>query len=152
WAGNSPGTGVTADNFSTRWTGQVLAPQSGDYIFTTTADDGVRLYVNGQLVIDNWVDQSATTKNSAAITLVAGTRYDIRMEYYEHGGDAVAKLFWAYPGQSQTSIATSQLYLPTNVAPVVNAGTDQTITLPATASLSGIASDDGLPSPPGSLT
>jgi hypothetical protein len=130
----------------------VQAPQNGDYIFSTTADDGVRLWVNGALVIDNWVDQSPTTKNSAAITLVAGTRYDIRMEYYEHGGGAVAKLLWTYPGQSQTPIATSQLYLPANSAPVVNAGVDQTITLPATASLSGTASDDGLPSPPGSLT
>jgi hypothetical protein len=152
WAANAPGSGVTVDNFSVRWTGQVQAPQNGDYIFSTTADDGVRLWINGLLVIDNWVDQSSTTKNSAAITLVAGTRYDIRMEYYEHGGSAVAKLLWAYPGQSQTAIPTSQLYLPANSAPVVNAGVDQTITLPATAALSGTASDDGLPSPPGSLT
>ena len=151
WEANAPGSGVTVDNFSVRWTGQVQAPQNGDYIFSTTADDGVRLWINGLLVIDNWVDQSATTKNSAAITLVAGTRYDIRMEYYEHGGSAVAKLLWAYPGQSQTAIPTSQLYLPANSAPVVNAGVDQTITLPATAALSGTASDDGLPSP-GSLT
>jgi hypothetical protein len=152
WAAAAPATGVTVDNFSVRWTGQVQAPQSGDYIFSTTADDGVRLYVNGALVIDNWVDQSATTKSTTPITLVAGARYDIRMEYYEHGGDAVAKLLWSYPGQSQTAIQTSQLYLPANTAPVVNAGVDQTIALPATASLSGTASDDGLPSPPGTLT
>jgi len=152
WAGNAPASGVTADNFSVRWSGQVQAPQSGDYIFTTIADDGVRLYVNGNLVIDNWVDQSATTKNSAPITLVGGTKYDIRMEYYEHGGDAVARLLWSYPGQSQIAIQTSQLYLPANTAPVVNAGVDQTITLPATASLSGTATDDGLPSPPSATT
>jgi hypothetical protein len=112
WAGNSPVSGVGIDNFSVRWTGQVQAPVSGNYTFSTTADDGVRLWVNGQLLIDNWVDQSATTKTSAAVALVAGTRYDIKMEYFEHGGDAVAKLLWAYPGQAQVAIPQSQLYPP----------------------------------------
>jgi hypothetical protein len=110
WGAASPATGVNIDNFSVRWTGQVQAPVSGAFTFATTADDGVRLWVNGQLVIDNWVDQSATTRTSAAITLVAGTKYDVRMEYYEHGGDAVAELLWAYPGQAQIAIPKSQLY------------------------------------------
>jgi len=110
------------------------------------------LWVNGALVIDNWVDQSATSKTSAAINLVAGTKYNIAMEYYEHGGDAVARLQWTYPGQGLAPIPSTQLYLPPNTAPTVNAGADKTITLPATASLAGTASDEGLPSPPGSLT
>jgi hypothetical protein len=152
WTTGAPASGVTADNFSVRWTGQVQAPLAGDYTFTTIADDGVRLWVNGQLLIDNWVDQSATARSSAVVTLVAGARYDIKMEYYEHGGDASAKLLWAYPGQAQVAIPQTQLYTPANQAPVVNAGADQTITLPATASLSGTATDDGLPSPPGQRT
>ena len=110
WASNAPVSGVTADNFSVRWTGQVQAPLSGNYTFSTTADDGVRLWVNGQLMIDNWIDQSATTKTSAAVPLVAGTKYDIKMEYYERGGAAVAKLLWTYPGQAQQPIPTTQLY------------------------------------------
>jgi hypothetical protein len=152
WASAAPASGVGVDNFSVRWTGQVQAPQDGSYIFQTTADDGVRLWVNGALVIDNWVDQGATPKTSAAIALVAGTKYDIKMEYYEHGGSAVAKLAWTYPGQAMAPIAQTQLYLPANQAPVVNAGADKTITLPATASMAGTASDDGLPVPPGTLT
>ena len=152
WASAAPISGVAVDNFSVRWTGQVQAPISGSYTFSTSADDGVRLWVNGQLVIDNWVDQSVTTKSSAAISLAGGSLYDVRMEYYEHTGAAVAKLLWAYPGQAQAAIPQSQLYPPANRAPVANAGADRTVTLPATASLTGSATDEGLPSPPGQLT
>jgi len=113
WINSAPATGVTADNFAVLWTGQVQAPFAGSYTFATTADDGVRLWVNGQLLIDNWVDQSATTKVSAPVTLVAGTKYDIRMEYYEHGGGATAKLQWTHPGQPlRDVIPQTQLYPP----------------------------------------
>jgi hypothetical protein len=152
WASAAPVTGVSIDNYSVRWTGQVQAPVSGSYNFTTSADDGVRLWVGGQLLIDNWVDQAVTTRTSAAVVLVAGSLYAVRMEYYEHTGLATAKLLWAYPGQAQVVIARTQLYAPANRAPVANAGADQTIALPATASLTGTATDDGLPSPPGLLS
>ena len=56
WADGAPDPQVQADNFSVRWSGQLMAPVTGSYTFTTTSDDGVRLYVNGQLVIDNWTD------------------------------------------------------------------------------------------------
>jgi hypothetical protein len=140
---------VTADNFSVRWTGQLKPIVTGAHTFSTTADDGIRLWVNNQLVIDNWVDQSATTKSSAAIQLTAGVLYPIKIEYYEHTGSATARLMWAYPGQTQIVVPQLQLYLPapaTNQPPIVNAGPDQTIALPASASLSGTVTDDGLPS------
>jgi len=152
WASSAPAPGVTTDNFSVRWTGLVQAPVSGSYTFTTIADDGVRLWVNGQLLIDNWVDQAETARTSAPLTLAAGAQYDIRMEYYEHGGLASAKLQWSYPGQTQAPIPQTQLYPPANRAPVVSAGADRTITLPATASLAGTASDDGQPAPPATMT
>ena len=118
WAASAPAAGVTFDNFSVRWTGLVQAPVSGSYAFTTIADDGVRLWVNGQLLIDNWVDQAAASRTSAPVPLVAGTRYDIRMEYYEHAGNASAKLQWSYPGQARAAIPQTQLYPPPNRAPV----------------------------------
>ena len=148
WASAAPAAGVTADNFSVRWTGRVQAPVNGSYTFTTIADDGVRLWVNGQLVVDNWVDQSAATRSSAPIPLVGGNLYDLKLEYYEHGGLATAKLLWAYPGRTQSAIPQSQLYPPANRALTVNAGPDRTITLLASTSLTGSASDDGQPSPP----
>ncbi len=106
-------------------------------------------------MINNWTNHNSTTNTSAAVGLTAGAMYAIRIEYTEATGDATARLRWAYPGQSTQVIPESRLYpdaLPTNQAPTVNAGNDQTITLPSTASLTGTATDDGLPSPPATLT
>jgi len=152
WASTGPAPGVTVDNFSVRWTGQVQAPAGGNYTFSTSADDGVRLWVNGQLLIDSWFDQAVMTRTSAPIALVAGSRYDIRMEYYEHTLLATARLLWAYPGQAQVAIPQSQLYSPANRAPIVNAGADRTVTLPGAATLAGTATDEGLPAPPSQLS
>src|SRR5205823_14123676 len=77
WASGAPVPGATADNFSVRWTGRVQPPISGSYTFTTIADDGVRLWVNGQLLIDNWIDQAATARSSAPVTLAGGALYDL---------------------------------------------------------------------------
>jgi len=110
WGTGTPaGTALTSpDTFSVRWTGRVTAPVTGSYTFTTSSDDGVRLWVNNQLIINNWTDHSATT-NSGVINLTANTAYDIRMEYYENGGQAVARLYWSYPGRSRQIIPSSRL-------------------------------------------
>ena len=94
WGGGNPVSGVGADNFSVRWTGQIVPEFGEEYTFYTTTDDGVRLWIDGQLIIDKWIDQSPT-EWSGAISLVAGQRYDIKLEYYEKGGGAVSKLFWS---------------------------------------------------------
>lgn len=113
WAGAAPGpSGITADNFSTRWTGYVRVTQSGSYRFQTVSDDGVRLYVNGNLVIDRWNDHSATTDTTVDIPLVAGNAYTIVLEYYENAGDAVMRLHWRLPGSS-TYVAIPGGPLPT---------------------------------------
>jgi hypothetical protein len=109
WGDDSPGSQVGSDYFSVKWTGQVRAPLSGTYTFTVTGDDGVRLYLDGQLVIDGWADQHATSY-SYTTTLTAGTLYHIELHYYEHGGDASCWLGWSYPGQSTQTIPSSQLY------------------------------------------
>ncbi len=111
WGDGSPAPGtVGTDNFSTRWTGQVEAPTTGAYTFYTSTDDGVRLWVNGTQIIDQWVPQGTTTVASTVLNLTAGQRYDIRMEYFEYGGGATAKLLWAYPGQGQQVIPQARLY------------------------------------------
>ena len=90
WGGGSPAWGVIgADNFSVRWTRSIdLDP--GRYRWTATTDDGVRLWVNGRLIIDQWHDQSAGSHS--AETDIPGGQTDIRMEYYEHVGGAFARL------------------------------------------------------------
>jgi len=115
WGTSAPGTGVAADNFSVRWTGQVSAPTTGNYVFQTVSDDGVRLWVNGAQVVNNWTDHGTTTNNSASVTLLAGQRYDVVLEYYEKTGGAVSKLNWQTPGSSTfVAIPAAQLYPTTN--------------------------------------
>jgi hypothetical protein len=111
WGSASPIPGVVqTNNFSVRWTGQVQAPVSGNYVFSTVSDDGVRVWINGVLRINNWTDHAPTTNTSAPIALVAGQKYSIVMEYYERGGGAVARLRWSYPGQGTQAIPQARLF------------------------------------------
>jgi hypothetical protein len=113
WGSGSPAPAIGADTFSVRWTGWVHAPVSGTYTFYTSSDDGVRLWVNNQLIINNWTNH-AVTENSGTISLSAGKKYDIKLEFYENTGAAVIKLFWAYSGQSMQIIPQQRLY-PRNI-------------------------------------
>ena len=98
WGTGSPGTAIAANNFSARWSGTLVAAAAGTYRFQTVSDDGVRLWVNGVQLINNWNDHSASTNTSGSVTLSAGQKVAIRMEYYEKGGSAVARLRWLRPG------------------------------------------------------
>ena len=111
WGQGSPNPSIGADTFSARWTGQVQAKYSETYKFYTTADDGVRLWVNGQQIINQFVNQSAT-ESSGSIALVAGQKYDIKLEYYENTNFAVSKLAWSSSSQAKEIIPQSQLYSP----------------------------------------
>lgn len=91
WGGGSPGSGVNSDNFSVRWTGFIHFG-AGTYTFYVTTDDGARLWIDDQLVIDQWRPQEATT-HTASKYLSAGY-HSIRLEYYEAQGNAVIRLRW----------------------------------------------------------
>ena len=101
WNGGSPGAGVTSTQWSGRWSGTLTAPTTGTYAFTMTSDDGSRLYINNQLVINNWADQALTTAGGS-MQLTAGQTYTIRAEYYQDGGASEATLGWNIPGQGST--------------------------------------------------
>lgn len=94
WVFGSPDPAVSWDNFTVRWSGQVQPQFTETYTFFTTTDDGVRLYVDGQLLIDKFVFQPATPW-SGSIALAAGQKYDVLMEFFEGGYHAVAKLSWS---------------------------------------------------------
>jgi hypothetical protein len=112
WGTAAVGTGVPADNWSARWTGQVEARYTETYTFTTRSDDGVRLFVNGQKIIDNWTNH-AVTENSGSIRLVAGQKYNIELQFYDATREAVAQLYWASPSTTRQLVPTSQLYAST---------------------------------------
>jgi glucan endo-1,3-alpha-glucosidase len=109
WASGSPVSTMGVDQFSVRWTGQIQPAYSERYTFYTSSDDGVRLWINGQQIINNWTDHGST-ENRASISLIAGQKYDIKMEYYENGGGAVATLAWSSPRQAKQLIPKTQLY------------------------------------------
>ncbi len=111
WGDGSPDPSIGADTFSARWTGQVQAKYSETYNFYTTSDDGVRLWVNGQQIINKFVDQSPT-ENIGSIALVAGQKYDIRLEYFENAYSALSQLAWSSSSQTKEIIPESQLYSP----------------------------------------
>jgi hypothetical protein len=109
WATAAPNTAVPADNFSVRWTGQVSPRFTGSTTFYTVSDDGVRLWLNGQLLIDNWTNHGST-ENSTSVTLSAGQKYDLKLEYYDATGGATARLLWSSSCEAKAAIPSSQLY------------------------------------------
>lgn len=110
WSAGSPAPGtLAADHFGVRWTGEVEAPVSGNYVFSTVSDDGVRLWVNGRLVIDRWVPHPRITDDAPAIALTAGERVPVRLEFFEHSGLAEARLWWSYPGNTRSPVPDAQL-------------------------------------------
>ena len=81
WSTVSPDPSITQTHFTVRWTGSVQPQFSEPYTFYAETDDGARLWVNGQLLVDDWVDQSPVPWNGT-LNLVAQQRYNIEMDYY----------------------------------------------------------------------
>jgi glucosylceramidase len=108
----TPDPAIGYAGFSARWTGKLMPPSSETYTFHTTTSDGVRLWVNNQLVIDHWVNQSAT-ETSGSIALIANQPVDVRMEYASVSGTGSANLAWSSPSIPKQTIPRSQLYAPT---------------------------------------
>jgi beta-glucosidase len=96
WGMSTPAAGVPADDFSVRWTGKLVPTISGTYRFGAIADDGVRIYLDGKLIAEDWTEHAPTTV-TGEVTLEAGKSYDVKMEYYESKIGAVAKLVWQPP-------------------------------------------------------
>ena len=91
WGSGGPGHGVGNDNFSARWTGRANI-NSGNYTFIARTDDGIRVWIDNDRIIDAWRDQGATEYRTTRY--ISGGQHDIRVEYYEHGGLAVAQFRW----------------------------------------------------------
>lgn len=92
WGTGSPDPAVNPDNFSVRWR-RTLQFEAGTYRFLASTDDGVRIWVDDTLVVDAWEDQQQPNTNTGELYLAAG-QHTITVEYYEHGGDASAHVWW----------------------------------------------------------
>ncbi|MEV0994894.1 PA14 domain-containing protein [Nonomuraea sp. NPDC050202] len=107
WGAGTPDPAIGPDTFSVRWTGKVIADRAETYTFITTSDDGVRLWVDGTLVVDAWTDHSKRD-DSGQIALTAGA-HDLRMEFYDNGYDAIAQLHWSSPSIQRQVVPAAKL-------------------------------------------
>lgn len=121
WSDRDPLPGFARTNLSVRWTGQVKVEHSEEYSFYVVADERARLWVDGKPLI-NRTEQLWLSESKGSVPLVAGERYDIRMESSSTGGDAVAKLLWSSASTAKTNIPSSHLY-PSTPPPGSNLGT-----------------------------
>ena len=112
WGSGAPVEVFDEDNFSVRWTGEVEVVFAETYIFYANTDDGVRLWMNDQLIIDRWMDRLSAGEEKGTIDLIGGQRYPIVMEYFESGGSAVAKLLWSSPRTPKQLIPQAALSPP----------------------------------------
>ena len=104
WGGDKPAEGFGVDNFSVRWTGRIQPAISGLYEITVASDDGIRLFIDGKLVIEHWNDHAVEAR-MAKINFESGKFYDVKVEYYENGGDAVALVGWTKPNENECAAA-----------------------------------------------
>jgi cytochrome c peroxidase len=108
---DTPWPGVAADGFSVRWTGYLEASASGSFEFQTRSNAGVRLWIDGDLVIDNWTAHATVNDQSSPISLVRNRRYPVTMEFYDTTGTAVARLKWKTPsGTGFVTVPLNRLY------------------------------------------
>jgi len=98
-----------AHYYSARWTGKIKVEMAGYYKFFTLSDDGVRLWVDNQLIIDNWT-LHGPTEDIGALKLVKDKLYDIKLEYYQNRGDAVIQLYWQAKEEKKEIVPPSAFY------------------------------------------
>ena len=100
WNWQSPGPGVQREYFSVRWTGRLYAPTSGKYRFSATVDDGMRVWVGGEKVIDEWRKQD-DTQFVGEILLTGNRFYELRVEYYNDWKGSIISVFWQSPEEQR---------------------------------------------------
>jgi len=131
WAGGEVAGGVS-DSVSARWIADLEAPVTGTYELITTSDDGVRLWLDGRQIINNWTNHGSTD-DVATVKLVAGQFYRVQMEWYDNSGTAVARLAWQGPSIAREVIPAGILQLPVHATQPYPAGeaegTTQALTL-----------------------
>ena len=109
WGTGSPSDLLSADRFGVRWEGTVLSGRTGTYTFYAGGNDGVRLYVDGRLLIDQFAVGSAAAEHVGTILLEGGRWYDITLDYFENTGGASARLSWSGPGQAKQVVPAGRL-------------------------------------------
>jgi hypothetical protein len=108
WGGGSPDPSISIDNFTAKWFGSITPQFTDTYTFYITGDDGVRLTIDGNLLINKWIAQDAV-ESTATINLEVGRSYPIQVDYYEEAGNAIVKLAWSSTLLPKQTIPASQV-------------------------------------------
>ncbi|KDN76161.1 glycosyl hydrolase family 2 [Streptomyces olindensis] len=101
-----------SDDVSVRWTGRIVPEKSGPHTFSVSADNGFRLWIDGRLAIDHWVDDWDREQTAEPVDLTAGRAHDIKVEYFEHYGGSNFHLRWTQPGAAKAPVPQSAFRLP----------------------------------------
>jgi hypothetical protein len=120
WDAGSSDPSIGQGSFTARWTGSLQARYDETYNLTAINRGGVRLWINGRLMIDDLSAQNSWATNSINLPLHAQQLYNIQMESFQSGGIGAARLFWGSPSTSRNIIPQSQLYPNTNPPPFIN--------------------------------
>ncbi len=110
WSG-APRADMPEDHFSVSWDGKLKAPKTGTYDMVTYSDDGVRLWLDDKLIIDDWTN-APTRRNAAKFDMKAGTSHSLRLEFMENIGGAHLSLNWITPKEETKLIPSRSVYLP----------------------------------------
>ncbi|MFI7612352.1 PA14 domain-containing protein [Nonomuraea terrae] len=105
------------DDVTVRWTGEIEVPRSETYTFSMIGDNGFRLWVDGRLIIDHWVDDWDVEQTGEPIALEAGRKYDVKVEYFEHHGGAHLRLRWQSPSVPKAVVPTEAFTVPEDFQP-----------------------------------
>lgn len=108
WGAKGPSADVGVDRYSARWTGTLTPPESGTYTIATETDDGVRVWIDDALIIDDWRGHFVT-RNTAEVTLTADQPVALRVDYFEYDLDASARLLWSTDSLPEEVIPTEYL-------------------------------------------
>jgi len=101
WNWRTPGPGMPRSFYSVRWTGKLYAPVSGTYHFKAEVDDGIRLWINGKMVLESW-QLNDNRHFEGAITLQAGQYYDLRVDYFNDILSGEIQVYWLTPNAKPT--------------------------------------------------
>jgi PKD repeat protein len=108
-ANTPPSPGIVSDHYSMRWTGTITPRFSENYTFSTISDDGVRLFINGIKIIDNWTDHGPTLDTAAPVFLQANVPVSIELRFFNNFGPGVIYFRWQSFSQNLEVVPQSQL-------------------------------------------
>ncbi len=109
WDDGAPAPGMPADQFSVRWSGLLKAPEDGPYLFEVLSDDGARLWLDGELVLDDWED-SGLISERVRLILEKDRYYRVHLDYYERSGEAAVQWCWSSPNFARMVVPRDYLY------------------------------------------